>query len=463
MLSQYANSPKYVSLYNSLCDLFSNAQTMEDWYNIVFNLKTAQGYGLDVWGSILNKGRLLTYKNPKLIDLAIREGIVTLRSGSVVWSPNGTSGGIKQYRKTVIPRDITLEPTLSGNGEAFVFYTPNGLVVWKEEDVLAKNTLNPTPVNQDAIRYNGDNNLMETTDDGGTTWASAQYSFPVAKITYVDGVVTGFENIFNGFFYMYNLFGVLPGVYGYFPNGFNTENQKINEYFEVDSVLTTFLANSVTGNSHFFIASNNGNLYLAAVENYSEGTIEPTSFPCVWLDTNTNTTKYKISQDGSWSDVLYSMVAEFSATNSIIGSLSISEAYTDRDETIYLQGAQTVNGVPYTDEQIEDLYRTTLFLKAMQNITNATLQSINSMFLEFFSDKGVCFAYEYDVMKLRVVVGFFTTKIERAIFTNLLPKPTGVLMGMEFIEPGQYFGHYVAGYTPEEQPYAPLDQKPFYW
>lgn len=463
MLSQYANSPKYVSIYNSLCDLFSNAQTMEDWYNIVFNIKTAQGYGLDVWGSILNQGRLLTYKNPKLIDLALKNGVVTLRSGSIVWRPNGISGGIKQYRNTVVPRDVSLEPELSGSGEAFVFYTPNGLVVWNDEDVLAKNTLDPVPTNQDAIRYNETTNEMETTDDGGTTWTSEQCTFPVAKIIYADGVVTGFENIFNGFFYMYNVFGVLPGVYGYFPNGYNAENQKINEYFEVDSILLTSLDSVETGNSHFFIGSNNGTLFLEAVKNYSEGSIEPISFPCVWFDTTTNTTKYKENEEDSWTTVMYSMVAEFSSNNSVINSLSVSEAYTDRDETIYLQGAQTVNGVPYTDKQIEDLYRTTLFLKAMQNITNATLQSINSMFLEFFSDKGVCFAYEYDVMKLRVVVGFFTTKIERAIFTNLLPKPTGVLMGMEFIEPGQYFGHYVAGYTPEEQPYAPLDQKPFYW
>ena len=83
------------------------------------------------------------------------------------------------------------------------------------------------------------------------------------------------------------------------------------------------------------------------------------------------------------------------------------------------------------------------------------------MFLEYFNKQ--CFAYEYDTMKMRVVVRFPTTKIERAIFLNLLPKPTGVLMGLEFLQPHEYFGFNVNGLPADEQPYAPADQKPFYW
>lgn len=57
MLSQYANSPVYVALLNGLKEQFDNSQTLEDWYRIVFNIKTASGYGLDVWGKILNVSR----------------------------------------------------------------------------------------------------------------------------------------------------------------------------------------------------------------------------------------------------------------------------------------------------------------------------------------------------------------------------------------------------------------------
>ena len=64
MISQYANSPRYLELYNGLTDIFSNAKTLEDWYNVVFNIKTATGFGLDIWGEILNQSRLLHYTNP---------------------------------------------------------------------------------------------------------------------------------------------------------------------------------------------------------------------------------------------------------------------------------------------------------------------------------------------------------------------------------------------------------------
>lgn len=61
MISQYANSPKYVALYNGLTEMFSNAKLLEDWFNIVYNLKTATGFGLDIWGSILDQGRQFSY------------------------------------------------------------------------------------------------------------------------------------------------------------------------------------------------------------------------------------------------------------------------------------------------------------------------------------------------------------------------------------------------------------------
>ena len=61
MISQYANSPKFVALVNGLRELFNNAKLIKDWFNIVYNIKTAKGFGLDIWGKILNQGRNFTY------------------------------------------------------------------------------------------------------------------------------------------------------------------------------------------------------------------------------------------------------------------------------------------------------------------------------------------------------------------------------------------------------------------
>jgi len=64
MISQYANSPKFVALVDGLRAMFNNAKLISDWYNIVYNIKTAKGFGLDIWGRILNQGRSFMYIDP---------------------------------------------------------------------------------------------------------------------------------------------------------------------------------------------------------------------------------------------------------------------------------------------------------------------------------------------------------------------------------------------------------------
>lgn len=141
--------------------------------------------------------------------------------------------------------------------------------------------------------------------------------------------------------------------------------------------------------------------------------------------------------------------------------------YTDPDsgvqESVYLKGAQTVDGVSYTEEQIEEIYRQVLFLKAMANITNATLASLNQMLQFYYQGRGRAYVYEYDTMEIRYVFEFYVNKLEKAIFTSeIMPKPTGVLASFEYIPLGEYFGFFVSGLSASNQPYAPFDQKTFY-
>lgn len=132
-------------------------------------------------------------------------------------------------------------------------------------------------------------------------------------------------------------------------------------------------------------------------------------------------------------------------------------------ESVYLKGAQTVDGVSYTEEQIEEIYRQVLFLKAMSNITNATLASLNQMLQFYYQGRGRVYVIEYGTMEIRYVFEFYVSKLEKAIFTSeVMPKPTGVLASFEYIPPHEYFGFFVNGLTASNQPYAPIDQKPFY-
>lgn len=141
--------------------------------------------------------------------------------------------------------------------------------------------------------------------------------------------------------------------------------------------------------------------------------------------------------------------------------------YTDSDsgtiESVYLKGSQTVDGILYSEDQIEEIYRQVLFLKAMANITNATLASLNQMLQFYYQGRGRVYVIEYGTMEIRYVFEFYVSKLEKAIFTSeVMPKPTGVLASFEYIPPHEYFGFFVNGLTAVNQPYAPIDQKPFY-
>lgn len=60
VLSQYATAPKMMALIESMNDCLDPAANIDNFYSWVWDLDTAKGYGLDVWGRIVGVGRILT-------------------------------------------------------------------------------------------------------------------------------------------------------------------------------------------------------------------------------------------------------------------------------------------------------------------------------------------------------------------------------------------------------------------
>lgn len=57
VISQYANSPIMLQLIEYWNQDIDPSIDIENFYNFVFNLETAQGFGLDIWGRILGVSR----------------------------------------------------------------------------------------------------------------------------------------------------------------------------------------------------------------------------------------------------------------------------------------------------------------------------------------------------------------------------------------------------------------------
>jgi hypothetical protein len=59
ILSQYANSPIITQLIDNFFAYLDQTQNLDSFYDLIMNLDTAQGYGLDVWGRIVGVNRVL--------------------------------------------------------------------------------------------------------------------------------------------------------------------------------------------------------------------------------------------------------------------------------------------------------------------------------------------------------------------------------------------------------------------
>lgn len=59
ILSQFANSPTIRQLLKNFDTYIDPFYNIDAFYNLVWNVDTAVGYGLDVWGRIVGVGRIL--------------------------------------------------------------------------------------------------------------------------------------------------------------------------------------------------------------------------------------------------------------------------------------------------------------------------------------------------------------------------------------------------------------------
>lgn len=98
----------------------------------------------------------------------------------------------------------------------------------------------------------------------------------------------------------------------------------------------------------------------------------------------------------------------------------------------------------------DEMYRTMIFLKAMSNTIYATAPNINKLISSLFEKRGRAYFIKNGIMMARYVFDFNLTPIEKAVIisTDLLPRPTGVLV--DFYEPDikNTFGFNEAGMAP---------------
>lgn len=59
VISEYANSPILLKLIENMGEYIDPTANFDAFYNLIWNVDTAEGYGLDVWGRIVDVSRVL--------------------------------------------------------------------------------------------------------------------------------------------------------------------------------------------------------------------------------------------------------------------------------------------------------------------------------------------------------------------------------------------------------------------
>ncbi len=76
ILSQYANSPILMQLIENFSQYLDQTKNMDDFYDLIFNVDTAIGRGLDVWGRIVGVKRVLTIEIGTYIGFNEQQGTI---------------------------------------------------------------------------------------------------------------------------------------------------------------------------------------------------------------------------------------------------------------------------------------------------------------------------------------------------------------------------------------------------
>src|ERR1043166_4995609 len=63
VISQYANSPRMMQLLADFYDYIDPVYLDDQFFDLVWNVDTAIGYGLDIWGRIVGVSRVIQVVN----------------------------------------------------------------------------------------------------------------------------------------------------------------------------------------------------------------------------------------------------------------------------------------------------------------------------------------------------------------------------------------------------------------
>lgn len=108
--------------------------------------------------------------------------------------------------------------------------------------------------------------------------------------------------------------------------------------------------------------------------------------------------------------------------------------------------SSTATATTQTYRLADDAYRKLILLKALANICDCSIPSINQLLSNYFAGRGRCYVSDIGAMRMRYTFEFELTPVEFAVITQsgVIPRPTGVSATLLY-SPLPLFGFAEAG------------------
>lgn len=215
---------------------------------------------------------------PQDIKLEVNNGILTLKAGSKLYKPDGTSYNTSND----ISFDFKIYET---SGEGMAYITISGGMNFSLIENITSGTTPPTiPANGRLLWFDTNTNIIKMYAPNSSDYEECY--FPLCICDVVAHTSCTIKQIFNGFGFIGSTAFALPGVKGLIPNGRNEDGTLNNIVFNINNVSLKIFNNEI---SKELIIFENGTLGGWGAD-YIESNIQPiySGVPIIWFDTNNN-------------------------------------------------------------------------------------------------------------------------------------------------------------------------------
>ena len=324
---------------------------------------------------------------PQNINLILNENGLILKSGSVVYTPNGTNNFIK----TTLTADSVRETVqTSANGELTVFYRAavNQLIIYYSS---ADSSGNSDPTSGNITFYNTSENIIKRFDNGVLVYSDI--SFPLAHITVENGTIISIDKIFTSFGYIGNVIFALPNISGLIPNGRDNNSNIQNIKFTTNNPLIYINSESNLNSKNLCI--NNTTLSSDTINynsdtNYNYTTNENT------IIYNTNCGYFSTDSDGKITQLNINNTFSLVSNNNSSNTHNIGDIFWTTRTDSALNGAVEANGAQYNFADVNGGDNNVQAL-----LTSGALPSVSiAKFDAMVAEQGGCDSFGYGTPKM---------------------------------------------------------------